>query len=67
MSDKDKLITTQELAARWSMHPNTLANWRHQKRGPKYVKIGRMRKSPVYYRLKDILEYENKSIVKTGS
>lgn len=67
MSDPEKLITTQELAERWGIHPNTLSNWRSQNRGPKYVKIGGMKKSPVYYRLKDILAYEKKSTVKTGS
>jgi len=41
---------------RWEgiVTPKTLANWRHNKQPPSYVKIG----GKVAYRLEDIEEYE---------
>ncbi len=37
------------LAARWGVHPGTLANWRAQGIGPAFRKIGRARTSKVFY------------------
>lgn len=34
-------LTPRELAARWKMAEQTLANWRHTGKGPRLVKIGR--------------------------
>lgn len=34
-------LTAEELAVRWSIHPHTLANWRSQGSGPKYLKLGK--------------------------
>lgn len=36
-----KYLTTEELAARWRMNPQSLRNWRLQGRGPKFVKVGK--------------------------
>ena len=38
---EEKLWTTAELAGRWHMSPWTLRDWRHQRRGPRSVRIGR--------------------------
>lgn len=35
-----KYLTSHELAARWHMHPQTLANWRVKGQGPEHVKVG---------------------------
>jgi hypothetical protein len=51
------VLTTRELASRWSLSPKTLGNWRSQKRGPSYEKVGEWM---VVYPLKDVLAYEKK-------
>lgn len=60
MSDV-KLMTTEEVASRWGIKPETLKAWRHYGRGPKFVKIGRS----VRYKLKDVEVFE-KSHKKTA-
>ena len=54
----DPPLTTEELAARWSMAPATLANWRtaRPRRGPRFIKIG----DQVRYKMSDILAYETR-------
>ena len=46
-------FTPDELASRWRISNQTLANWRHAKKGPPYVKLGQ-----ILYPLKDIEAYE---------
>lgn len=48
------MLTTEELAARWKLQPNTLVIWRMQCAGPKYVKVG----ARVLYRLEDVEAFE---------
>jgi len=50
----DVLLTTQQLANRWQMHPVSLDNARAQGRGCPYVTIGRN----VRYRASDVIAYE---------
>ena len=38
---EEKLWTAAELAERWHMSAWTLRNWRHQRRGPRAIRIGR--------------------------
>jgi hypothetical protein len=33
-------LTSKQLAERWQMHPGSLANWRVQGKGPKFVRFG---------------------------
>lgn len=61
MSEKETMLTTEELADRWGFKKNTLLNWRYKKRGPKYIKMGDSQQSLVLYRLKDIEAYENEN------
>jgi hypothetical protein len=35
-----KLLTPRDLALRWSLSEKTLANWRAEYRGPKFLKLG---------------------------
>lgn len=34
-------LTPRELASRWKMAEQTLANWRFAGKGPRFIKIGR--------------------------
>lgn len=59
-----EFLTTAQLAERWDIHPGTLENWRGQGKGPPYVKLTKKRRSPVLYRLSDIIEYERRMTIK---
>ena len=50
---RDRLVDTKEAAVMLSKHPAVLADWRHQKRGPKYVKFGKS----VRYRISDLIDW----------
>lgn len=51
-----EFLTPTQLVARWgnAIGEGTLANWRAQGRGPKFVKLG----AKVVYRLADVEDYE---------
>jgi hypothetical protein len=53
----DELLTPQELSDRWKgqIALGTLANWRVQNKGPKYIRIG----GKPFYRLTDVIQYED--------
>lgn len=36
--DELEFFDVSELAKRWGIHPQTLARWRRNKEGPRYVK-----------------------------
>lgn len=57
-------LSTKELAARWGMTVGALENWREQKKGPPYIKLGEWRGARVLYRLEDVLAYEKKKTIK---
>ena len=43
----NNLLTTNDLASLLGIHPQTLADWRVDKRGPAWVRVGRtVRYSP---------------------
>ena len=50
-------FTSAGLAARWGMHPGTLANWRVQEEGPPYRKRGKARTSKVVYPVASTLRW----------
>lgn len=39
-SEEPVYITSKELADRWRLSEQTLANWRHRVKGPPYIKVG---------------------------
>ena len=47
-------LSEKELAERWRLRPNTLTKWRHEDRGPKYLKI----EGKILYRIEDIEDME---------
>lgn len=53
------MMTTKELAKEWGVSAGTLANWRSQNRGPKFLRLGRK----VVYKTKDIEKFESVSEV----
>ena len=55
-------LSPDDLAKRWQMSKDTLANWRLAKKGPIYTKIGAGRNTKVLYRLSDIIEFESKYV-----
>lgn len=54
-------LTTDQLADRWQMSSGTLRNWRQNKKGPKWIKMGKGKRAPVRYRMNDVLDYEQQA------
>lgn len=50
----DIFLTGAELAARWKLSHQTLANWRHAGKGPPFIRVG----ARVLYPLEGITAYE---------
>lgn len=57
-SPSPRVLTPPELATRWQIHPQTLANWRAQGRGPAYFKLGMGKGTRITYREADVLAFE---------
>ena len=55
----DNSLTTEQLATRWDVTPETLARWRADAIGPPFFKVLGRR---VKYRLEDIEQYESESM-----
>lgn len=64
MSDVTAFLTPKEVAGRWKLNPQTLANWRALGKGPPYSKIG----TKVLYPIEGIHAYEriNQSWLQTS-
>jgi hypothetical protein len=62
MTDKEQLMTQEELAFRWKISEATLERDRSLKKGVKYMKLGGL----IRYRLSDVLAYEEQSTVETS-
>ncbi len=61
MTDKEQLMTQEELAYRWKISEATLERNRSMKQGVKFLKIGGL----IRYKLSDVLAYEGQSTVET--
>lgn len=48
-----------ELAEHWGIPVRTLAAWRYQGKGPRYMKLG----GAVRYRLEDVEAFENENLI----
>ncbi len=57
------LLTTEEAAKRLGIRPNTLAHWRLNGKGPRFLKVGRMH---VRYRPEDIERWIEAHMVTPG-
>lgn len=51
-------ITAKNLAHRWQIKEQTLANWRHEGRGPPFIKVA----NRVRYSLNEIEDFENNQL-----
>lgn len=58
MTNQD-LLTTKQAAEALRTTVATLADWRHHRRGPQYLKIGRK----VLYRMTDIHSYVEERLI----
>jgi hypothetical protein len=56
MTDR-AFLTPKELAIRWRLNHQTLANWRHARKGPPFIRVG----ARVLYPLEGIHAYEKLS------
>jgi len=58
----NELLTAAELAKRWrgKITEGTLANWRAQGKGPRFVKMGGV----ILYPLDQVEKYEKESLTK---
>lgn len=54
----DKLLSTLETARYLDIHPTTLATWRVEGRGPRFIKLGNRK---VRYRSEDITAWLDKN------
>ncbi|SDU70597.1 helix-turn-helix transcriptional regulator [Gordonia westfalica] len=61
-STTDVLLTAKTAAQRLSVGVQTLAKWRSEKKGPRYVLLGRS----IRYRTSDIDEFIERSITETA-
>jgi hypothetical protein len=51
--DPNELVPSDETAKLLNVKPQTMVTWRHEGKGPRYLKIGRS----VFYRRSDIRAY----------
>ncbi|MGP9537009.1 helix-turn-helix domain-containing protein [Brachybacterium sp. AOP43-C2-M15] len=54
-----KWLTAGDLSERWGIPAPTLAGWRYQGKGPRYMKLG----GAVRYRLEDVEAFENENLI----
>ena len=61
---EDKLYTQEELAKYLGVKKTLLIHWRHQKKGPSYVKLGEKKTGvPVRYAASDVKKWLSKHTV----
>lgn len=53
-----EFLTTEQLAERWNMQPETLEVWRQRKKGPKWVRLTEGKRPSIRYPIELIHEYE---------
>jgi|GEM_PF-804692 len=55
--DPTALLDNGQTAALLGIKPNTLAIWRLKSRGPRFVKLGRAKQSPVRYEPAEVMRW----------
>ena len=62
MTDREQLMTQEELAFRWKISEATLERDRSMKKGVRFMKLGGL----IRYRMADVIAYEDQSTVETS-
>lgn len=44
------------------MTPESLANWRREGKGPRWIRLGDGKRPRVMYRMADVIEWENQRV-----
>lgn len=57
MSD---LLHPHQVAQRYGITPETLSNWRRERKGPPFIRLGTGKRPRAMYRMVDIIEWESK-------
>ena len=57
--DKVQVVNDREAARFLGLAPQTLRNWRTNRKGPKYVRLG----GRIVYRLVDLNEFLNRGVI----
>ena len=57
------LLTTAQAAAILAISPKTLLNWRYERQGPPYIRVG----SAIRYREADLLAWVDAQAVAVGA
>lgn len=55
MSD---LMHPRQVAQRYGITLETLSNWRRERKGPPFIRLGTGQRPRAMYRLEDVLEWE---------
>ena len=58
MAIKEKEFTTKQAANFLGLNPQTLHNWRHRGKGPRYFKKGKYKNSDVVYKQSDLTKFK---------
>ncbi len=59
--EPERLLTEDELAKLWGVTSSLLQKMRHEGRGPRFVRIGRL----VRYRMSDVMRYVEENSIGT--
>jgi hypothetical protein len=66
--DLNDLLDNEQTAALLGIKPNTLEIWRCKGKGPRFVKLGREKQSPIRYRRTDVAAWiEAQSFASTSA
>lgn len=52
------LLHPRQVAERYGITPETLSNWRRERKGPPFIRLGAGPRPRTMYRLTDVLEWE---------
>ena len=59
-NDTDRMLSTDEAAARLNLKPSTLRQWRYRKRGPAFYRLGDGPGARCHYRASELEEWISK-------
>ncbi len=63
----NELLHPSQVAQRYEISDGTLANWRREGKGPRWIKLGDGKRPRVMYRMSDLIEWENDHVSLKGA